>query len=306
MKKFILLAFTSIILNVFVSAQNQYSLNNYSLGGRSSKFLYPYSKDIIIITNSDSLNILNGNSASCNENGFHSNNGYWRKFDLSDAKYHITNDVNLIGADIGIESATGNSRTQKLTIKLYSLDGSFILENLTQIFSEDFFVETGTIDTLLHFDFTNPVMVSPNLTIVYEVFTPEGQTHGNSFFIGSNYYSQKDLSYVTAPDCGIIEPVSTADIGYGNMHIVMNLWGESVVNVDDLYSNISVFPNPSTGLFKINTYMRMKLEIFDITGKLLTTKSVNGSSEIELNTPGVYFLKFSDQSRSLIRRIIVN
>ena len=46
------------------------------------------------------------------------------------------------------------------------------------------------------------------------MFTPEGQTAGNSFFIGSNAAGQTAPSYLAAAACGVTEPTDTAAIGF--------------------------------------------------------------------------------------------
>ena len=63
--------------------------------------------------------------------------------------------------------------------------------------------------------------------LVVEVFTPNGQTTNNSFFIGSNAAGQTGPSYIAAADCTIPEPATTASIGFPNMHIVMNVTGDA-------------------------------------------------------------------------------
>ena len=63
--------------------------------------------------------------------------------------------------------------------------------------------------------------------LVVEVFTPEGQTAGNSFFIGSNPDGETGPSYLAAADCGVTEPTPTAAIGFPDMHIVMNVTGDT-------------------------------------------------------------------------------
>ena len=66
--------------------------------------------------------------------------------------------------------------------------------------------------------------------LVVEVFTPNGQTAGNSFFIGSNALGQTAPSYLAAADCGVTEPTDTAAIGFPGMHIgrvALHLMGHS-------------------------------------------------------------------------------
>jgi hypothetical protein len=65
--------------------------------------------------------------------------------------------------------------------------------------------------------------------MVVEVFTPDGQAAGNGFFIGSNNLGQSGLSYILAPDCGVLTPTPTGDIGFPGMHIVLNAVGDEAV-----------------------------------------------------------------------------
>ena len=61
--------------------------------------------------------------------------------------------------------------------------------------------------------------------LVVEIFTPDGTALGNLIFIGSNSAAETGPSYLSAPDCGINSPTTTAALGFPNMHIVMNVNG---------------------------------------------------------------------------------
>ena len=63
------------------------------------------------------------------------------------------------------------------------------------------------------------------LEFVMEVFIPNGEAQGNSFFIGSNTDPETGLSYISSVDCGITDPTPTGDIGFPDMHIVFNVNG---------------------------------------------------------------------------------
>ena len=65
--------------------------------------------------------------------------------------------------------------------------------------------------------------------MVLEVFTPNGQASGNGFFIGTNDLGQSGLSYIEAPDCNVLSPTPTGDIGFPNMHIVLNAVGDEQI-----------------------------------------------------------------------------
>lgn len=89
------------------------------------------------------------------------------------------------------------------------------------------------------------------------------------------------------------------------------------VVLDDVFGNISasvgqiskdgikVFPNPSNGVFNINVDSNYSLEIFDITGRVINTRTLTGNTSIELNTSGVYFLRFSNEEGSYTEKVIV-
>ena len=76
--------------------------------------------------------------------------------------------------------------------------------------------------------------------LVVEIFPPDGQTAGNSFFIGSNNLGQTAPSYLAAADCGVPEPTNTATIGFPDMHIVMNVTGD--VSTADVCANPADVP----------------------------------------------------------------
>jgi hypothetical protein len=67
------------------------------------------------------------------------------------------------------------------------------------------------------FDSTNQLVV--------EVFTPDGESAGNLFFIGSNTAAESAPSYLSAAVCGVPTPTTTAGIGFPNMHVVMTVNG---------------------------------------------------------------------------------
>ena len=70
-------------------------------------------------------------------------------------------------------------------------------------------------------------------------------------------------------------------------------------------AGISVYPNPSNGIFNIYVKNNYNLEVLDITGKIINTQALTGSSIIEINNAGVYFLRFSNNKTTVVQRVIV-
>ena len=68
---------------------------------------------------------------------------------------------------------------------------------------------------------------------------------------------------------------------------------------------IVIYPNPSKGIININVEKEFNLEILDITGKNINTKIISRNTAIEMNTAGIYFLRFSNSEGSVTHRVIV-
>ncbi len=178
--------------------------------------------DDIFITHSTSQDIVTINSISCNAGGSHADNGYFRVFDL--ASFGVASDYEVSSVDFGIENAVGMGGNQSATVNLYTLSGPLQLSNLTLIHTQDIVIPDQAL-TLYNLPLSAPVIVPAGSTLVYELFTPNGQAIGNEFFIGSNSGGESDLSYIVAADCNVLDITSLSDINFPNVHFVMNIHG---------------------------------------------------------------------------------
>lgn len=172
----------------------------------------------ITLTQSSSQAITALNSVSCNAGGLHSDNSYFRSFPL-------TADINVCEVQFAIETATGAGGTQPVTVNLYTGTGAFpgtFPGSYTQIGTANVSVpdQAATI-----FPATVNGLATAGSNLVVEVFTPDGQTAGNSFFFGTNAAGETAPSYLQAADCGVTTPTTTAAIGFPQMQLVMNVVG---------------------------------------------------------------------------------
>ncbi|MEM1056271.1 MAG: hypothetical protein AAGI52_12165, partial [Bacteroidota bacterium] len=195
-----------------------------------------------VLTHSTSQTITQFNSVSCN-NGFslHTDNSYFRFFDLN--AFGITGDFAVSDVTIGVESAgAGSGGVQPIELRLHTLSGSPSLANLTPLGTVATTVPDGD---LVPFTFTVPGTVVPAGSVLgVEIFTPNGQTAGNSFFIGSNADAETGLSYLaTSGECGISDITSVDDIGQPNMHIVMNVTGVESASGPSIDIAVNTFTN---------------------------------------------------------------
>ena len=173
------------------------------------------------ITQSNSQTITSANSVSCNANGLHADNHYLRVFDLP--TFGINDDFAITNVSFGIETSTPAGSTQPVEVRLFTLEGEFVFANLTPIGSATAAVTSQSL-TILDVPVTGTAPAGSKLVV--DIFTPDGQTAGHSFFIGSNDLGETGPSYLAAADCGIAEPATTASLGFPEMMIVMNVTGE--------------------------------------------------------------------------------
>jgi N-acetylneuraminic acid mutarotase len=178
------------------------------------------------ITESTSQEIVSGNSVACNDGFGHTDNSYWRAFNMSTFTGGQQYDVTSV--DFAIEQATSGGGTgQPVRVRLYANHGSPFPGGDWQ---SNMIADSGEINipdqSLTIFNLPISVTVpAGTLELVYELFTPNGQAVGNLFFVGSNPDGQSADSYLSAADCGVTVPTPTQDIGFPNMMIVFNVNG---------------------------------------------------------------------------------
>jgi subtilisin-like proprotein convertase family protein len=174
------------------------------------------------ITHSSSQAITPLNSVSCNNASGHTDNSYWRAFNMN--TFVGGSDYNVTSVSFGVEEATGAGGTQPVTVRLYTNSGgAFPAGTRTQIATTTIQVLDSASGTVLSVPLVATVPAGSEL--VMEVFTPNGQATGNFFFIGSNTAAETGPSYLSAADCGIANPTDTAAIGFPDMNIVFNIQG---------------------------------------------------------------------------------
>jgi hypothetical protein len=172
-----------------------------------------------VLTQSNSQSIVPASSVSCNNSTEHTDNSYYRVFDLG--QLGIDGDFSVTEVEVGIESATSSLGTQPIQVKLYELSGAFTTANLLSLGSANGNV-ADTIEEVLPFPVSGTATASSKLVV--EFFTPAGV--GNLLYIGSNNLGETGPSYIRALDCVIDEPSTCSSIGFPDMHIVMNVHGK--------------------------------------------------------------------------------
>ena len=199
-------------------------------------------------------------------------------FDLDD-EFEISDEFEVTSVEFGVYGAVGQGGDQPLTVNLYTLDGVFVVENLTPIGSASIQLPDQTL-TMASVPVEGAVLAGA--TLVVEVFVPDGRFHSR-FAIGSNNLGQTGASYLRAPDCNVNQPTDLAALGYPEMHIVMNVSGNvrrSACLDDEELSWVSVSPTSDT----VAPAFADELTVtFDSTG--LSDGTYTGNLCIESNDP---------------------
>lgn len=193
------------------------------------------------ITQSASQSVVVGASISCNGGTpgfFHTDNSYFRAFTLSGFNPPLDATqfrIDQVSFGIEVANASGTGTTQPVVLRLFdssanpptnaSIGAAISTDNL-DIPDQSQTVFTATMAA-------PPVLLNASDILAVEVFTPNGQPSGHSFFVGANSSGQTGPSYIRAPaaGCAVTEITDLASIS-PNMHIVMTVSGNNQMPVE--------------------------------------------------------------------------
>jgi uncharacterized repeat protein (TIGR01451 family) len=175
----------------------------------------------VVLTQSVSQAITAANSVSCNAGGLHADNSYYRAFDLSG----FPGGFNVCAVEFAVETATGAGGTQPVTVNIYANNGGVFPAGTQTLVGTQNISLPDQSATIFNQALAAPLPAGTG-QLVFEVFTPDGQAAGHTFFIGSNAGGETGPSFIEAADCGLTAPATTASIGFPQMQIVMNVLGD--------------------------------------------------------------------------------
>jgi hypothetical protein len=187
------------------------------------------------ITQSTNPTTVVAGSVSCNAGGLHTDNSYFRAFTLSSFNPPLDSTQFMVqNVTFGVEQATGTGGSQPITVRLFDSSANPPTNATigTAISTQAITLPDQSITIFSQNLTTQPVLLNASDILAVEVFTPNGQTAGNSFFIGSNGLGQTGPSFIRAADCGLADIGNLASIGFPNMHIVMTVSGNNQVPVE--------------------------------------------------------------------------
>lgn len=180
----------------------------------------------LTLTHSESPTIVAGSSVACSPNrGVRTtSSGYLRHFTLDD--YAIRSDFEVAAVSFGVESVL-NTRPPELTVNLYTMvdpDGLLVYDNLDRIGRARMEVGNQSM-TIVQVPVSGTAPAGS--TLVVEIEVPDVKPGG--VFLGANPAGQTAGSYLRADACGIPEPAPTAELGFPDMQLLLNVTGVAEV-----------------------------------------------------------------------------
>jgi hypothetical protein len=194
----------------------------------------------VTLSHSDSFDVAPQVSVACaqlqtDENGntfpvFHRDNSYYRVFDL--AAEGVEGDLSIEEVAFGIERAdAGAAETQRIEVKLHTLEGAFRQDNLTELAAVELDIADQAATVL---EVPIEALAPVGSTLVVEIFAADGSPD-RLFFLGANSEGQSAATYLRAPSCDddgdpdngsrLEEPLDLTAIGFGNVHAVISVSG---------------------------------------------------------------------------------
>ena len=148
--------------------------------------------------------------------------------------------------------------------------------------------EEGSTGELDHFD-----VYRDNEVIATVEFDPSIPDYGYEDTITVDVQAEYFIMAVYSDGC---EAPSQTEIGYG------------ISAVEELESNVMVYPNPSNGTFNLNLGAgQWNVEVYDITGRKVYENRMDGHSVLDLGQcqKGLYFMKASSECKSLTTKVVI-
>lgn len=102
--------------------------------------------------------------------------------------------------------------------------------------------------------------------------------------------------------------IFTIETNGGTLQYVLKAHAITTSIVDINTNNITIFPNPSTGIFNIRNKNAKQIEILNLNGQVIKYKKINSenySFDLSNQKKGVYFVRLTTNNNTFVRKLII-
>jgi len=177
----------------------------------------------------------------------------------------------------------------------------------------------GVYNTLTDFDLSNEVYACiPNINN-FDLFVMKTDADFNFNWIqtleGTNYISISchGIAVGINNDIAITGSFSystdwldgyVTSAGYSDIYVVRYVEEESLTSINNTnWSDLNIYPNPTTGILNIENVGYLNLEVYNINGKLLF-KTRSRQIDISNYPKGVYIIKVIENNKTQLKRVV--
>lgn len=108
-------------------------------------------------------------------------------------------------------------------------------------------------------------------------------------------------SEVFIAPCKLINKTDNATLNFNIRFVPQNAANDNLE-----LAGVSVYPNPSHGMFNLNVPERAQVEIFAVNGQMIRQMEVMaGKTAVEINRAGVYFLRVRAGGKTAVKRVVI-
>ena len=264
------------------------------------------------ITNSNSLEVLSGNSISCNTLGITRANSFMRIFDP--IEFGIVSSYSINSVQFGVEKLV-NAPTGgfPVTISIYAYDKDEIKSTVLDDDDDEFpdmddlvlvneVTEFLNDQSLTLYNSVIDAVIPENNQFIIAVTVPsdtadEGGNNNVEFEIGSNNAGELSPTFIKANACSLVSAATFASQGRPDIHMVLNVFGTSATaGIGQLESvDFSYLPNPVTDRLLIKAKENItSIKLYNLLGQEIKKFSPSQfEAELDLSSlkAGTYFVK---------------
>lgn len=227
--------------------------------------------------------------------------------------YSPTVDQDLYGANITLDNNTSTGLYLYVSVKQIDPNGvgEWIQDPLLDITGMDWTVAASDLGSETTIVFPSPVTLIGGNSYIIDVLKVDGTSGNEALYLAgsASMGEDDDFSTVGYGDYSATPGNPTYFSGWDFAPMIRANFDPSLSVTENTLEGISIYPNPSEGLIKITNANNTENEIavYDITGKVITTKIVSNDTTIDLssNGTGVYIVKVSNNSGSHVERVVI-